>query len=403
LGPNYWANQGTSTCANKVDNSKAIVACWTRGCQGGPGHQGCNCDYWTGTPPAVPTNFTFPVSGSMTFTAPPFVDANGNLAGYFSIFMQVAGGGAYVYASGSPMSGTVSGFPPPQGNTVSWAFPASSFPNNGVIQPNGNPADFGLRLSILLTDGTTGTGLFTSDRTQAGTAGVFVVPQIQILAGCLAAGTPVRMADGSLKRVEDFVADGRESVRTAGGGTRRVTASTQGLEPVPCVTLRTAGRPAARPGRFTPAWWRALIRRLLGGDAGNGGGSAGHALVLTKGHAVPTANRGIVAARDLRVGDVVATEDGDQPLTEAGRQPYDGIVHNLRVGTDEEAAAGGSTFFAGGILVGDLSMQQHVARLEVERRRGAPLEVLSPEWHEEYDRFVNHPEVQAFAAAQAAS
>jgi len=363
--PIYWENQGTSSCANKVPNTDPIIACWYRGCQGGTGHTGCDCDYWNSQ--GNPTNFTFPVSGSMTFPSAPYVN-NGNLSGAFTLFLQVAGGGAYVMANGTPMSGSISGFQV-QGNTVTWSFPAAAFPNNGTIQPNGSPANFGLQLSILLADGTTGAGTFTSDRTQTGQSGVFIVPQIQILAGCLVAGTPIRMADGSLKPVEDFVADGRESVRTAGGGTRRVTASTRGLEPVPCVTLRTAG----------------------------------HALVLTEGHAVPTANRGIVAARDLAVGDVVATEDGDQPLTEVGRQPYDGIVHNLQVGTDDEAAAGESTFFAGGILVGDLSMQQHVARLELERRRGQPLEVLPPEWHDEFERFTSDPEVQAFAAALAAS
>jgi hypothetical protein len=60
-----------------------------------------------------------------------------------------------------------------------------------------------------------GMGTFTSMSAFFGNPGVFAVPKIDILYGCLAAGT--RMADGSDTAIESFEGGGAESVRSGPG------------------------------------------------------------------------------------------------------------------------------------------------------------------------------------------
>lgn len=198
-------------------------------------------------------------------------------------------------------------------------------------------------------------GALTSPSYTVAGHSVYPVPQIDILYGCLAAGTKIRMADGSEMPVEQFDGGGRETVLVGHGRTPTpVSGTVKGLEEIPIVVIEDDG---------------------------------GHKLRLTQQHPVPTPG-GVVLARHLQPGTEVYTEVGKATLVSVERESYDGEVWNLKIGTPEEAALGLTTVYANGILVGDLNMQQHFGELDRQRRSGNPLDDLPAEWHQDYLNWV---------------
>ncbi|HKR11618.1 MAG TPA: Hint domain-containing protein [Pyrinomonadaceae bacterium] len=82
---------------------------------------------------------------------------------------------------------------------------------------------------------------------------------------------------------------------------------------------------------------------------------AGHELLITDLHPVLTMT-GLVAARDLLVGDKLMTDHGPSPVTSIKRKKYSGMVYSLGIGpTDAVTASTDETtcFFANGILIAD--------------------------------------------------
>lgn len=112
----------------------------------------------------------------------------------------------------------------------------------------------------------------------------------------------------------------------------------------------------------------------------------GHDLLLTKTHPVMTADRGIVQAGSLKVGDAVVTEHGIRRLMHVARVEYNRGVYNFALGTAEELATvglEGRTMFADGFLVGDDRMQ-----FETERSVAAaavPKREISARWRADYE------------------
>jgi hypothetical protein len=101
---------------------------------------------------------------------------------------------------------------------------------------------------------------------------------------------------------------------------------------------------------------------------------------------------GVVAARDLKVGDVVITDTGLRELVLVGRQRYDDEIFNLKLdGSEAEVTAGETTMYANGFLVGDARLQSHLTRQASARRtnRSAAetLEALPEAWQRD---FLNH-------------
>lgn len=192
----------------------------------------------------------------------------------------------------------------------------------------------------------------------AGTPGVYVIPDpIQMTNSCLAAGTMIQMADGSLRPVEDL-ASGDRVFNTFHDGAKglTVTATALGFEPVPMVRLES---------------------------------DRGHSAFMTEMHPVMTPDRGIVFARDLEEGDLVMTEGGVSVLTKAAREDYDGQVYNLKLGTDLEKAALGAEdrtlLYADGFLVGDGQIQgKYESKHLAEKMSGDVLDRLPVEWHQDY-------------------
>jgi hypothetical protein len=335
-------------------SSGAIIACWNRT----PGSV-ADCDYWN--PTGQPKTFDFPVSGSLTFGSP----ISTPITGMFILSLQLAsGGGAAILSNLNaqdptlPLPTPAFSVDPNNANKVNWTFPASQFPNTQILPTAGALVKFSCFVSVGLTGSAsnTGSGTFTSDNSLWTLPGVFPVPQIDILYGCLAAGTKIRMADGSEMLVEQFDGGGRETVLVGLERTPTpVSGTVKGLEEIPIVVIEDDG---------------------------------GHKLWLTQQHPVPTPG-GVVLARDLQPGTEVYTEDGNATLVSVERESYDGEVWNLKIGTPEEAALGLTTIYANGILVGDLNMQRHFGELDRQRRSGNPLDDLPAEWHQDYLNWVS--------------
>jgi hypothetical protein len=83
--------------------------------------------------------------------------------------------------------------------------------------------------------------------------------------------------------------------------------------------------------------------------------SEGHVLSATAGHPIFT-TQGAVVASQLQVGDWVQTISGKARIERITIFDYAGLVFNLSLDAGQGAYA--HTFFANGILVGDLTMQK---------------------------------------------
>jgi len=137
---------------------------------------------------------------------------------------------------------------------------------------------------------------------------------------CLAEGTEVTLADGSVRPIEQV--DNTMRVRTGDGGTLGVEATTRSLHQGSVVRLTT--------------------------DAGQ--------LLVTPAHPIGTPD-GLRRAGDLAVGDVLRGAAGPVTVTEVESVESDGVFTNLKLvdATDRAAGLAGAvgTFLANGIVVGD--------------------------------------------------
>jgi hypothetical protein len=169
---------------------------------------------------------------------------------------------------------------------------------------------------------------------------------------CLAEGTRVTKADGTLVTVEQ-VKVGDKLLANGKGLALTVTSVARGGESKPMVKLSDA----------------------LGGE-----------VLVTETHPMVTAARGVVQAGELKVGDALLTRTGPAKLVGVERVPYSGEVFNFALGTPEEmahVAPEARTLYANGYLVGDSHMQ---STLEKHRSLDARevLSRLDGAWHEDF-------------------
>jgi hypothetical protein len=341
--------QYQTTCTNQVANTTYIKVCYVRG-----GQQ--ECDYFN-QGPAHPTNFVFPSNGSLTYPNAVVTPATG----YVTITLKnpLKGGGCYLVfqqlAPLAPANWTANG------QTLTWNYPAASFPdpNQCLEFYNGTNTIMQVTGSVALQGGSGpppfGQFNFTSDRTQIGQPGVYIIPGIQIQQGCFAEGTRIRMADGSERTIESFTGDHNESVRNGLGEGAIVRSTSTGSEPLPMVRIRTEG---------------------------------GQDVLVTHTHPILTV-LGTVMARDVAVGDHVRTESGVSRVIEVTRENYAGRVYNLRLSEGDSGQGDASAFFANGILAGDMATQWQVEQAELNARARSPVDVLerlAPAWHEDFRR-----------------
>lgn len=152
------------------------------------------------------------------------------------------------------------------------------------------------------------------------------IAPMEVVYGCLAAGTKVRMFDGTEKNIEEIKVQ------------EKIISNQKGIGlTVENTIIGTEDKP---------------MMRIFD--------DKGHSLLLTDGHPVIT-DSGVLLAKQLKVGDNVITEDGIGKLTEILTEFYDGQIWNLHVGVPEdgiELTDQNRTHFANGILVGDGVMQR---------------------------------------------
>jgi hypothetical protein len=113
--------------------------------------------------------------------------------------------------------------------------------------------------------------------------------------------------------------------------------------------------------------------------------SHGRELLMTEMHPIAVVDRGFVAARYLKVGDRVRTQDGTSELVSVTRKSYGGKVYNLRVGDQREAASLGvdqTVMYANGFLVGDVQVQDKYQYMDL--RKQAANDKLETRWRADY-------------------
>jgi hypothetical protein len=113
----------------------------------------------------------------------------------------------------------------------------------------------------------------------------------------------------------------------------------------------------------------------------------GHDVRLTTQHPVMLSSGKVVKAEAVKVKDRIRTRTGMSSVVSITRVPYDGQVYNLTLGTPEELAQVSKeerTLFAGGVQVGDSSMQ-----FDLTAPRQASADVLTrlPKvWHQDFKK-----------------
>ncbi|MDD2972557.1 MAG: Hint domain-containing homing endonuclease [Lachnospiraceae bacterium] len=143
---------------------------------------------------------------------------------------------------------------------------------------------------------------------------------IELLWGCLAAGTQITMADGVTKNISDVIIG--DMVLGKDGKADKVINTWTGTEEKELVCIEMEN---------------------------------GKRLRCTEGHPIAT-DRGYVKARELNGSYKLIDENGEY-IQICGMYPVvEKKVYNLDIETDEE----GGAFFAEGILVGDNAMQNHL-------------------------------------------
>lgn len=183
--------------------------------------------------------------------------------------------------------------------------------------------------------------------------GVTYIPPIQFVYSCLVAGTPILLADDSTIPIEDVV---HGSVVRCGDGVAREVSST---------TIFRFGGEILK------------LRTENGGE-----------VALSGNHPVMTTD-GFVQAHELEPGDEVRVWGGaTSVLVQAEREPYQGLLCNLRLDESSEPDPAQSSVFAGGIEVGDYALQMSHDR----SRRTDPARIramLEPRYLPDFEQYLS--------------
>lgn len=311
---------------------------------------GNNCTYGEST---RVDEILFPVTGSIDYPAPVDVDGEGvpvNASVTMNIVNISEGGGCSAWGPNTADFFAAANTTLTNDNqTLSYNFDPADFGSPDGCFNNGDYANYSFVVLVYAND-TPQVASVTSSPPDQPDVNAVQIPQMEIISGCLAAGSLIELADGTLQTIESFEAEG-ELVRTGSGGVLTVAGNTVGREPIPMVDVTD---------------------------------DRGHRLLLTQDHPVITVRRGVRLARELAVGDQIVTVEGDATLASVERVAYEGEVYNLLLGAaGEHRTKGSTTMYANGILVGDARMQK-VFGDEFRQRKENVLDWLPEEWHEDY-------------------
>lgn len=322
-------------------------------------------DYWYWFNSNV-TTYALPWYGSVTFTAPPQELRFGVNPQIFGTLLRGGGKGGFAYL---PTDSALNLFDNlhVSGNTLAWTLtpPVDKPPWNSMGNPllwgdlkwGSGEADYlTIQLAVAL-EGEPIQAVATiqscDDSDQDPLDGVTYIPPVQFLWSCLVAGTPILLADGSTIPIEDVV---HGSVVRCGDGIAREVCST------------------------TIFRFRGEVVKLRTED--------GNDIALSGNHPVRTADR-FVQAYELEPGDQVRVSGGaTSVLVEAAREPYEGLLCNLRLDESSEPDPAHSSVFADGIEVGDYALQ-----LSFHRSRGTDhtriRATLEPRYAADFERYLS--------------
>lgn len=319
------------------------------------------CDYGPTDPGHMPPNIKFPFKGSVQYFGNIDVDpatgkpAKGSYSVSLSLTGRTTGGNCKLVDIGESFMNDPN--TKVNGNTITWDLEPADF---GTVCWQNNEY-YTLTLALMLNiERVPVWATITNAPNTKPTVSTLITKDLQLQYGCIVEGTPILMADGSLKAVEDVRRGDR--LRGRDGG------------PV-VVEWRTTG-------------WDTQSVELTD--------SAGRNVRLTPLHPVATRG-GMVQARELKVGDVIYGPDGESRLVEVSMQqvPQAFNVYNLGVlGGDGAfiAERDDAAFFAGSVLVGDAAVQGELARKRAAAdRAGSPAQLrhrVPAAWHADFDNWV---------------
>ncbi|TAN59166.1 MAG: hypothetical protein EPN26_00410 [Rhodospirillales bacterium] len=317
---------------------------------------GTDCDITENT--GSQQNVIFPIQGSVTYfdaIQTPFT--NDNSFSSTIITKEQSGGGCIMAESHNFFqTATVSA----DQKTLSWNIDPASFGAACFNQADSVVYSFTVQVTV-------GTGndarpvfaYITSASNATPDLNTATIMPIQFRWGCLAGESEI-----TVKRKGGFepvpikdVKIGDVVLANGKGDLVEVIANTIGTEPIPMIRIKTKD---------------------------------GKSLLVTNGHPVVTA-RGVVLARHLKPGDVLFKSDsGHTPIAAISSEMYKSQVWSLDVATVSTGGRSldqdGTTFYANGLLVGDVKMQNRHERLARQDKRTV-LERLPKKWHQDY---LNH-------------
>lgn len=340
-----------SPCVNKGAVTTNILSCYGRNSQNPP------CNYaWGGS--GYPPNLLLSICGSMTWPAPITLPITGS----YSLYLQRDNDGGCVLQGPQAIGllPTANFSVSPTNNAVlQYAFTGAAFPSNQCMQtPTTNMylnLLVGLQLNIGGTGSNYGTATVSSNNSINPHQPYFaLMPIIQILQGCVAEGTKVTMANGKTKPIQTIRGDGSEKVIAHPDGQKiAVQGVADGIESNPMIRITD---------------------------------SAGNSVLVSDTHPIVVRQGELIPAREVAIGDSLVTRKGATKVVKLDRVRYGGKVWNLTYGPVERYGVERSTFFANGILVGNMAAQQ-LMRAELRRRKTSREHVLAAlprEWHQDY-------------------
>ncbi|USD31009.1 hypothetical protein J8Z24_18805 [Pseudoalteromonas sp. SCSIO 43201] len=192
-----------------------------------------------------------------------------------------------------------------------------------------------------------------------------VLPMMKLGYSCLAKGTLITMADGSQQAIENI---GKGDLVLGA-----LASNANVKEPMQVVDV-SVGIEAIK------------MYRIKGAD--------GSDILMTETHPISTSNKGIVWAKELKVGDRILTEGGSVLVTDITKEKYKDKIYNLKLAPTAESVLSESrnfAMFANGMAVGDLATQDEFNYKDQEIRMSEEeiLQRLPEKWKTDYINSLN--------------
>ena len=247
----------------------------------------------------------------------------------------------------------------PNDNTnLQWSLPS------GVNDLNtGNPIVFGnipwpsnmesyfnCNIQVTFQDGTLGFAnvISSPDQDDDPLDGTTYIMPIEFIWHCLGKGTKILCADKTTRAIEDFQR-GHEIIKDTSGKKGTVHSTNLGIHKGPVLKLTT---------------------------------DKGHTLIISHNHPVMVSDSDAKRAHELAVGDPVITTDGAANIAKIDVLDYRDLMGNLLI--DEHLPNQIGTFFANGILVGDVTAQRKLTKQRAADKEWVK-QAVGKYWHQDVE------------------